>query len=690
MRWLEFASSPLSLQGTCLACVHRNPDGQEVVKMKSVQKRKLIGVSFCAIGLLSAIAASASYIPQLYGVSEDGKLSIFLPAAGVVDVGELFPGAGVTPVVSAMAVSPSVGPYRVFVWLNAGSGGDDNGRLLTLFPSTGVAIPVEPAADPQGSLEALAISSSGILYGLDDILWSVDINTGAKTLIGSLGGFEVLAADFAPGGTLYGVTADDKLVTIDTNSGSSAVVAPLSVEIGTVGSIAFTGAENAGLVGSGSNGPLGNILFSIDVTNGTVSNIQTLGGVAAPKGMSFVLDYHLCDVADEPIQGSISTWSNCGDGSTGRLMTKWLPFGEAEVLEADSGEKLELLCDNGFSYGLYYTPRPEPLGSGGSSSWRVGVCPFGQGCNRGSFFYSGDRNENGKPDCLVRTRWISKDYGSNDLPNPWTKEQTENPPLLDWAESVMTVDSLCIFNCTGGLEKISHKFQYKVGPPVIGCSSGYAEGALEGRTAVVDPPVGPGTEQFFDDVLLQVSPEAEPMKWDPSAACDADGDGDCDRSDYDFFRAASGTCRGDMGYHPAADLNADGCVGLADRRYVFSGLLVDLKPGSDPNCVKTSSRGTVSVAVLTTEDFDATTVDPSSGDFGGAQPWRWSMQDIDWDGDHDLVLKFKTREVAEWPAEGTDCDLVILTAQTFDGTAVAGADLACLPGEGTCEAADDF
>jgi hypothetical protein len=119
-------------------------------------------------------------------------------------------------------------------------------------------------------------------------------------------------------------------------------------------------------------------------------------------------------------------------------------------------------------------------------------------------------------------------------------------------------------------------------------------------------------------------------------------------------------------------------------------VLVDLKPGSDPNCVKTSSGGVVSVAVLTTEDFDAATIDPYTGNFGGAQYRRFSIEDVDDDGDHDVVFKFKTQDVMDWPMEGSDCGDVIFTAETYDGLAVAGVDLACLTGEVTCETADDF
>ncbi len=45
---------------------------------------------------------------------------------------------------------------------------------------------------------------------------------------------------------------------------------------------------------------------------------------------------------------------------------------------------------------------------------------------------------------------------------------------------------------------------------------------------------------------------------------------------------------------------------------------IDIKPGSDPNSINLSSAGVVPVAILSTADFDATTVDPDSLFLSGA------------------------------------------------------------------------
>ena len=117
---------------------------------------------------------------------------------------------------------------------------------------------------------------------------------------------------------------------------------------------------------------------------------------------------------------------------------------------------------------------------------------------------------------------------------------------------------------------------------------------------------------------------------------------------------------------------------------------IDLKPGSNPNCVNPDSGGMVSVAILTTEDFDALSIDDSTIDFGGAEAFRCEPEDAGadlglGDGDLDLICKFRKRDVTSWPEPGMDCDSVELTAQTFDGLPFIGGALACLAGEPTCD-----
>jgi hypothetical protein len=72
---------------------------------------------------------------------------------------------------------------------------------------------------------------------------------------------------------------------------------------------------------------------------------------------------------------------------------------------------------------------------------------------------------------------------------------------------------------------------------------------------------------------------------------------------------------------------------------------IDIKPGSDPNSINLGSKGVVPVALLTTDDFDASTVDPETVVFASAAPVRWVMEDVDGDGDIDMLFHFKTQEL---------------------------------------------
>lgn len=83
-------------------------------------------------------------------------------------------------------------------------------------------------------------------------------------------------------------------------------------------------------------------------------------------------------------------------------------------------------------------------------------------------------------------------------------------------------------------------------------------------------------------------------------------------------------------------------------------VLIDIKPGETPNRINLSSRGVVPVAVLTTDSFDASLFTPDMAHLGDsgmemscadAKEIRWNYDDVNGDGQLDLVLFFRTRDL---------------------------------------------
>ena len=107
---------------------------------------------------------------------------------------------------------------------------------------------------------------------------------------------------------------------------------------------------------------------------------------------------------------------------------------------------------------------------------------------------------------------------------------------------------------------------------------------------------------------------------------------------------------------------------------------IDIKPGSYPNSINCKNKNEViAVAILTTDDFDALTIDHTTVTFERAsethvnkktgKPQR-HMEDVDFDGDMDLVFHFRLGDTT------LTCGSVAgtLTGRTYDGIPVRGMD----------------
>ncbi len=124
-------------------------------------------------------------------------------------------------------------------------------------------------------------------------------------------------------------------------------------------------------------------------------------------------------------------------------------------------------------------------------------------------------------------------------------------------------------------------------------------------------------------------------------------------------------------------------------------MAVDIKPESCPNPINVNKRGVTPVAILGTDAFDVTTIDPESVTLEGVRALRWSIEDVGTpyalpeepgadscheagaDGFADLSLKFDTQEVIDALDSKDDGEVLTLTVNgmTVGGVHYEGQDV---------------
>ena len=109
---------------------------------------------------------------------------------------------------------------------------------------------------------------------------------------------------------------------------------------------------------------------------------------------------------------------------------------------------------------------------------------------------------------------------------------------------------------------------------------------------------------------------------------------------------------------------------------------IDIKPGSDPNCFNNNTRGVIPIAILSSADFNAIQVDPSTVQLAGlavkiagkSNKYLAHTEDVNGDGLIDLVVQIEDTD----QVFTTGTTTATLTGKLYDGTPIEGEDDICI------------
>ncbi|MFX1574484.1 MAG: hypothetical protein ACFFB0_17220 [Promethearchaeota archaeon] len=101
---------------------------------------------------------------------------------------------------------------------------------------------------------------------------------------------------------------------------------------------------------------------------------------------------------------------------------------------------------------------------------------------------------------------------------------------------------------------------------------------------------------------------------------------------------------------------------------------IDIKPGSYPNSINPRGKGIIPVAILNENYFDPEWVNPETVTFGPsgteASPVHWAYEDVDNDGDIDIIFHFRTQEAGFIKGD----TMGFLIANFWDGNTIHAED----------------
>lgn len=164
--------------------------------------------------------------------------------------------------------------------------------LITINPQTGAGTFVKDLQPSPTDIRALAFSPANVLFGIrngggagdtttPDDLVTIDVSSGAVTLVGNTGRAELQALAFSAGGTLYGWDFGYGLVKINPATAAATLVNPAVVpgSVVDIQSLAF--APDGTLYGASDE------LYRVDTSNGATTLVGS-GGYTDLRGIEFL------------------------------------------------------------------------------------------------------------------------------------------------------------------------------------------------------------------------------------------------------------------------------------------------------------------------------------------------------------------------------------------------------------------
>lgn len=156
------------------------------------------GTLVVASNLGSCRGMAFSNSGTLYAIEDAGFVSDHLYTIDLSNGNKTFIGTTGMPGLQGLAISPTTG--RMYGW-DVGSGSGIGAGLVTIDINTGAATDVDPNTPGSGNdVQGIGFDAAGNLYGARNSLFSINLSTGAVSLIGSGGYNDTRGMEFLGGG----------------------------------------------------------------------------------------------------------------------------------------------------------------------------------------------------------------------------------------------------------------------------------------------------------------------------------------------------------------------------------------------------------------------------------------------------------------------------------------------------------